>query len=154
MEPGERYWQLVEPHWERVSIHDGADTFLHEFAQTPEAARTLLAAHWCQSEVCNGGFNQFFWNSTGVLAPEAANAFEAIGMPGLAALVRRAASFFGSDYIRDRDRRIALLGHYEETHPGASDPFDAMDDQFYKLLREEAGGWDMVADAYAEAHGG
>ena len=100
------------------------------------------------------GFNQFFWNGTGVLAPEAANAFEAIGMPGLAALVRRAASFFGSDYIRDRDRRIALLGHYEETHPGASDPFDAMDDQFYKLLREEAGGWDMVADAYAEAHGG
>ena len=60
MERGERYWHFVEPHWERVDIHNGGDAFLRDFTRTPEAARNLLAAHWCQSEVRNGGLNQFF----------------------------------------------------------------------------------------------
>ena len=57
-------------------------------------------------------------------------------MPALGTLLRRAAAFFVPNYIRDRDRRIALLNHYETSHPDAPDPFDAMDDQFYGLLRE------------------
>jgi hypothetical protein len=151
VEPGERYWQLIQSHWDLV---EGADTFLRDFARTPEAVRNLLAAHWCQSEVCNGGFNQFFRNSTGVLAPEAADAFEAIGMPALAALVRRAAAFFRPDYIRTRDQRIVLLGRHMNRQPHAPDPFDGMDEEFYRLLREEDGGWDTRADRYAESHGG
>lgn len=154
MKPGQRYLQLVKPHWERVSTCAGADSFLREFSLTPEAPRNLLAAAWCQSEVCNGGFNQFFWNNTGVLAPEAAHGFEAIGMPALAALVRRAAAFFGPRYIRDRDRRIELLKLYEEANPATPDPFDSINEEFYRLLREESGGWELATDRYAEAHGG
>ena len=153
-EPGERYWKLVEPHWERVSIYDGPEVFLRDFERAPVAARHLLAAHWCQSEVCNGGFSQFFWNGTGVLAPEAVEAFDAIGMPKLAALVRRAMVFCGSTYVRDREQRVALLEHYEQRQPKSTRPFDEMNEQFYQLLREEAGGWDRAADAYAERHGG
>lgn len=153
MKPGERYWRLLEPHCD-VNIYDGPDVFLQEFAGIPEAAQNLLAAHWCQSEVCNGGFEQFFENSTGVLAPEAAAAFDTIGMPELGALVRRAAAFFGSDYIRDRSRRIEILDRHKETHPVAPDPFDGMDEEFFRLVGEEAGGWETAADRYAEAHGG
>ena len=70
--PGDLYWSLVEPHWERISIYDGGATFLRQFLTTPVRSRHLFAAHWCMSEVYNGGFHQFFHNSTGVLAPEAA----------------------------------------------------------------------------------
>jgi hypothetical protein len=73
---------MIKPHWKRVTIYEGGDPFLREYARTPEAARNLLTAHWCQSEVCNGGPHLFFFNPTGVLAPEAAIGYEAIGLPG------------------------------------------------------------------------
>lgn len=153
MKPGERYWQLLEPHCD-VNIYDGPEVFLRQFAGIPEAPQNLLAGHWCQSEVCNGGFKQFFENSTGVLAPEAAAAFETIGMPELGSLVRRAMAFFGSEYTRDRSRRIKILDHYRDAHPIALDPFDGMNEEFFRLIEAEAGGWDAAADRYAEANGG
>lgn len=69
------YWRLVEPIWDTVSIYHGPKAFLEQFEAAPEASRTLFAAHWCQSEIDNGGLYQFFCNSTGVLALEAAEAF-------------------------------------------------------------------------------
>lgn len=152
MEPGESYWAVVEPHWDRVSIYDGGDQFLRDYEQTPEDARNLLCAHWCQSEVRNGGLNQFFHNSTGVLAPEAALGYEAIGLPLLGSVVRRAMVFFSSPYPREREERQELLDSYEHAHPLAWDPFEKLDDEFFDLLKNEGGGWEIAADEYATTH--
>jgi hypothetical protein len=65
------YWDLVEPVWDEINIYDGPDVFLETFQKVPLKIGYLYAVHFCQSEVCNGGFGQFFFNSTGVLAPEA-----------------------------------------------------------------------------------
>ena len=154
MKPGERYWGMIDPHWDRVSIYDGARVFLREYRRTPEAARHLLAAHWCQSEVCNGGFHRFFSNSTGMLAPEAAAGFEAIGQRQVGSLVWRAMEFFASSYPRDREERNAALEANEAKHPKAADPFERLDERFYALLDKEAGGWEEAAEAYAKKHGG
>ncbi len=132
----------------------GPEIFLREWRGTPQAPADLFAAHWCQEEVCNGGFHQFFDNSTGVLGPEAAAAFEHIGMPKLRALVRRALAFFGEPYPRDRSARMGQLKAYAAAHPDAPKPFDSLDDEFFLLLRSEAGGWFTAADSYAIAHGG
>ncbi|WP_369973953.1 DUF4375 domain-containing protein [Polaromonas sp. SP1] len=52
-------------------------------------SRHLFAVHWCQSEICNGGFMQFFANSTGVLAPEVAFLqCKVVSVYGLFTLVR------------------------------------------------------------------
>jgi hypothetical protein len=75
----EAYWAIIEPIWQTIDISDGADVFLDTFFKAPQDAALLYAAHFCQSEVCNGGFFQFFFNSTGILAPEAVNGFRAIG---------------------------------------------------------------------------
>jgi hypothetical protein len=153
MEPGELYWTMVEPHWERVSIYNGGQIFLREYALTPEAARNLLSAHWCQSEVCNGGLHQFFSNSTGVLAPEAAAGYEAIGMPGLGSVVRRAIEFFGPRFPREEEERRRALDSYGLTHPLAWDPFGKLNEEFFELLENEGGGWAYAADEYAKPHG-
>src|SRR5215204_4513255 len=81
-QPGQRYWALVEPEWMRLNLSwdDGPQEFIRQFQVTPIKASHLYAAHWCQSEVCNGGFHQFFYNTTGILAPESLNGFEAIGL--------------------------------------------------------------------------
>jgi len=65
--------------------------------------RLLYAAHFCLSEVHNGGFLQLFWNSTGVLVPEAIEGYQALGMPKLAATFASAAGVLGSAYPRDRE---------------------------------------------------
>jgi hypothetical protein len=109
----------------------------------------LFAAHWCQSEVCNGGFHQFFKNPSGVLAPEAAAGFQAIGMPKCASVISKAMQFFGTPYPRNQvDRQKAL-----SAIPGESraewDPFFKLDDVFYELLDNEAGGFAAAADLYS-----
>jgi hypothetical protein len=115
--PGELSWSLIEPYWERISIYDGADTFRREFDRTPGVVANLFAGHWCVTEVRNGGFHQLFWNSTGVLAPEAAAAFEQIQLPDLASTVREAIAFFPEPYPRDREVRQLTLEAYEQEHP-------------------------------------
>jgi hypothetical protein len=141
------YWQVLDPVWDHISIYDGADRFLREFEATAVAPRTLFAAHFCQSEICNGGFAQFFGNSTGVLAPEAVDAFRALGMPATADLVQRAVSAFGPEYPRERDSRDDRMEALFE----AADPFQGMDAQLFELIKTENGGFVKAADAYAAA---
>jgi hypothetical protein len=69
----------------------------------------LFTSHFCQSEVCNGGWLQFFMNSTGVLGPEAVKGFEHVGMPLLASVARQAVSKLGEPYPREREQRWDAL---------------------------------------------
>ena len=147
------YWTLVDPIWEAVSIYDGPEVFLLQYTAAPEASRVLLAAHWCQSEICNGGFEQFFFNSTGVLAPEAVEAFRKIGMPQIASLIERAMSVFGTIYPRDRAARCAALDDICGASQNDGEAFGDLDDSFFVLIESEKGGFEAAADAYAAANG-
>ena len=142
------YWKLVEPIWDTVSIYDGGEVFVQQYGAAPEASRVLFAAHWTQSEVLNGGFGQYFSNSTGVLAPEAVNAFRVLGMPQTAAAVERAMSFFGAPYPREREQREEALEAIDDD----SDPFEEADNVFFETVEQEAGGFWEAADAYAAAN--
>jgi hypothetical protein len=143
------YWQLVEPVWNSLVQWDEIPVFESAFASAEPSARTLFAAHWLYSEVCNGGFHQFYWNSTGVLAPEAADAYAAIGMPRTAEIVRRSIAWFPTPYPRDRESRIELLDRYAETHPEIRNPFDSLDEEFYQAAESENGGFVPSANAFA-----
>jgi hypothetical protein len=126
--------------------YHGVERFLAEYQAAPKAPRTLLAAHWCMSEVSNGGFAQFFFNSTGVLAPEAVVAFRAIGMPNAADTIQAAMNSLGRPYRREREARQDAMTDTDD------DRLRQLDMQFFKLLREEAGGFRAAADAYALKH--
>src|SRR5215216_5698235 len=102
MEPGDAYRHALDQVLGKISIYDGEEAFSEQFLKVNLKQRHLFASHWCQSEVRNGGFLQFFWNSTGILAPEAVIAFRAIKMPNAATLIERAMMFFGLIYPRDR----------------------------------------------------
>jgi hypothetical protein len=56
-------------------------------------------------------------------------------MSALGALVSRATAFFGPDYVRDRDSRIALMESHEASSSTEPDPFREMDEEFYRLLQ-------------------
>src|SRR5262249_40500524 len=101
----------------------------------------LFASHWCQSEVRNGGFHQFFSNSTGILAPEAAAGFRAIGLEACASLLEEAMKHFGSPYPREREVRSENLERDER------DPFGPVDDRFLDAIADE--GYERAADDFA-----
>lgn len=149
---GELYWAAVTPIWEIISIYDGVETFTRQFASVTEAQGLLLAAHWCQSEVCNGGLHQFFSNSTGVLAPEAVRGFRLIEVPAAAEIVARAMTLLGQVYPRDHAERQRRLGVIEK--PGKSraqwDPFHALDGEFYEVTGTSK--FAMQADAFVRNH--
>lgn len=150
------YWSLIEPYWDRISIYDSPERFLREFGGAPEGVQVLFAAHWLQSEVRNGGFGQFFDNGTGVLAPEASVAFEALGMPNTAGFVRHVISGFGEPYPRDRYTRVDMLSElYDACDAGdasaLSNPLCTyLDDDFFALLKAEGGGFLARAEAFAQ----
>jgi hypothetical protein len=149
MKAGDVYWQFVSQVWDGISIYDGEQVFLAQFSKANSKQQHLFAAHWSQSEIRNGGFDQFFRNSTGILAPEAVIAFRAIGMPNTAGLIEKAMRFFGSVYPRDRSTRIAALNTHAARDPLDADPFYEMDDELFKFLAEESGGFEQAADRYA-----
>jgi hypothetical protein len=155
--PGARYWALVEPVWRSISIYDGPGVFLAEFRSVRPEVGHLFAATWCQSEVRNGGFHQFFTNSTGVLAPEALAGFRAIGLTEWADILAEAMAWFGDPYPRDRTDRLDRLDRLMAANRGRRkdrDPFYALDDRFYRWLRAEPDRWERAADAYAASVGG
>jgi hypothetical protein len=141
----------VERICDRISIYNGADEFLLQFRAVPYAAGHLFAAHWCQSEVCNGGLHQFFSNSTGVLAPEALAGFHAIGLTDWAGILAEAMLFFGEPYPRERADRHEALALLRGQRREEWDPFCALNDRFFSWLHAEANRWERAADQYAEA---
>jgi len=142
------YWSLVEPEWDRLVQWDDVSAFQAAFRSTDAAVRTLFAAHWLYAEVSNGGFLQFYWNSTGILAPEAQQAYVALGMPLTAGIVQQSMSWFPEPYPRERAARMKLLAPFEDAD-GDEGPFAQLDDEFYKLAESESGGFVRAANEFA-----
>jgi len=165
------YWDFIQPYWEVFDIYNGPDRFESSIRGAPRFAVLLYAAHFCQSEVHNGGFLQFFWNNTGVLEPEAIEGYTVIGMPTLASLLNEAASFLGTPYPRNRDDRwdalLAASGHTSREIEGIFKkqsnlylafadatrglPFDSLDKQFWQAAKTENGGFEVAATRYAQS---
>ncbi len=172
------YWDYIEPYWDVFDIYNGLNGFESSIRGVPRPAvfcHSLLRSH-VPFEVHNGGFLQFFWNNTGVLAPEAIEGYSVIGMPTSAALLKEAASALGKPYPRDReDRWEALLAASERSKPELMrifeklDPddtrgfykvfveatrnlrFDELDKQFWAAAKTENGGFEEAATRFAKA---
>jgi hypothetical protein len=145
-QPGDLYWQAIEPIWEAISIYDGPTLFLEQFQSVKPHLRHLFAAHWCQSEVYNGGLEQFFWNSTGVLAPEAVEGFLALGLPDCAAILKEAMAFFGAIYPRERSDRTDALDQLPTEAYG--NLFKDLDDRFFAAIGPGSERFNHAADEY------
>ena len=131
-----------------INIYDGPEIFLQTFDEVRREIGLMFATGFCQDEVCNGGFRQFFWNSTGVLAPEAVEGFIAIGQPEIADLVAQAMARLGLPYQRDRWAREGALRLLPE------DAFDDLEEKFYALIHTEGGGFSPASERYARRHVG
>jgi hypothetical protein len=95
-----------------------------------------------EAEVNNGGFHQYHFNSSGDLALEAAAAFDAIGAPLTANIVRAANEIFPNSPPRDRSARQDALDSIGEV------AFDELDSRFYAYAEDLS----SLLYAYVQQH--
>ena len=100
------------------------------WAALPPDQRALVGFASLRSEVDNGGFDQFFYNSSGDLAVEAMNASRSLHLDHVADLICRAMELLPGGYSSDRTVRQAALKRTERN------AFWALDKEFYRLERE------------------
>ena len=132
----ELVWRVIQPAYDTVNIYDGPDVLEEQLAALTPGQRALLAAHWTVAEVCNGGFDQYFINSTGDLAFEARAGFERIEAIKTAQLLDRVFKAFpGGSVPRNRDDRIELLEGVDDDE--RDQLFESLDQEFYSLMDSE-----------------
>jgi len=99
-----------------------------ELLSSPE--RIFFICQTLEREINNGGFSQFYFNSSGNFAAETPNALLKIGAEKTSEIVRHANSLFTEGLNQDRFQRQNMLEQYltEEIE----EELDSLDSAFYK----------------------
>ena len=122
------YPQVYAPYYEQFNFHEGRKMWENSIKDIPLKAIHLFSIHWLHLEVYNGGFWQYFYNSTSTSYPEAKQGFEAIGMPEVAKIVETAAEKLGNPYPFEKELREEIVGP-----PTQRMDFGGLDNDFYEL---------------------
>lgn len=126
------YPAFYEPYYDSFNFYDGREAWLQSIVNIPPKAVHLFSVHWLHLEVYNGGFWQYFFNSTGTTAPEAIEGFTAIGMPNVSRVVEEAMAQLGSTFPGDKSTREEIVGP-----PDDRMDFGDLDDRLYELADTE-----------------
>ncbi|WP_131248763.1 DMP19 family protein [Aquimarina atlantica] len=95
-----------------------------------EPQKVLLIVENLEREINNGGFNQFYWNSSGDYANETIDALIKIGAKKTAEIVKKANSKFKNGIVpKDRTERQNELELIQEK---AEESWNDCDSDFYK----------------------
>lgn len=120
------FWAVIHPVWWIATIYDGPDEYERSLKQFSKSQRFVFALCWYREEVDNGGHDQFYSNSTGIVWKDAQAAFDAIGIPEGARIIEESAKRLGGSPSFDREERQR---QFEEFQP----VFDDLDDAYYAL---------------------
>ncbi|MBV9124837.1 MAG: DMP19 family protein [Planctomycetes bacterium] len=98
-----------------VAVHGPYEFVLHLYQRKGASGLTepqldYLTLYWLDAEVRNGGFSQYYFNSSGELAPYAVKAARSVGAPELAKIIQEANALFGKNGPDpDREKRMDQL---------------------------------------------
>jgi hypothetical protein len=114
------------------------------FQALTAAERVVYCVDELEREVNNGGFDQFFFNSSGDVAEDTVAALEAISAQKAASIVRRAmARLPGGTAPRDRNQRQQVMAQASANWEDLDEEYYSYPDDLTALLR-----------AYVEQHRG
>lgn len=139
-------WELIQPLWYTVSIYDGLDIYEQNLKPFTEAQRKILALFWYDSEVCNGGHDQFFFNSTGIVWKDALECMRMIGAGNYARNFQKAVDLFGGRIPFDRSERIEALEKLREEE--GFDDFEQIDSFYY----DDGEDIEQLMNEYVKSH--
>jgi hypothetical protein len=131
-----------------VSLRLAAKERSTGFESMTSAEQVFHAVWWFEAELNNGGFDQYFFNSTGNHAVRTVSALDRIGATTCANIVRRACALFpdatpSSDWNTRQEQLFAITDDDEEA-------FESLTTEFYEYP-DDIGG---LLAKYWETHGG
>jgi hypothetical protein len=100
-----------------------------DYDQLSFAERVFGLIWELESEVNNGGFRQYFWNSTGALAPYVVDALKAVGAVAAAGIAQQALALVGPDISWSDD--AARKAHISQLSSQAKEQLHDLDQAFY-----------------------
>ncbi|WP_320814931.1 DMP19 family protein [Flavobacterium sp.] len=122
--------KIQEILWKKTQLYE-------DFENLNEAEKTFLYVEILEAEINNGGFDQYFFNSSGDYANETLESLKKIGAHKTAKLVEEAFSYFPETPIpKDNNKRRKLL---ENIDTKTSEKWNELEDKFY-LYEENIGG--------------
>lgn len=140
---GGDYFAVIEPVFCLVSIYDGPQRYEDDLAKFSTEQRLVLAYHWYLSEVNNGGHDQFYYNSTGIVWPDALKAFREIGHSEVVAIIDASVNRLGGNPSLVTEERQEQL---EQMNPN----FDDLDQELFRL--EERADFDEKVLEFIRTH--
>lgn len=100
------------------------------FESLSHPEKVMNSVYWLETEINNGGFDQYYFNSSGNYAIDAPIALEEIGANRTAEIVKEANSVFpGSSPPRDRDERARILDQITED---IQEKWNELENRFFK----------------------
>ncbi|MGI9235258.1 MAG: DMP19 family protein [Woeseiaceae bacterium] len=123
----------LEEKFEIVSIVLAFEAALQTKDNLSKAERVVLSVEAIEREVNNGGFNQFFVNSSREFAPYAVESLNVIGCPQTAELCQKAVDLLGVEDLFDSD---ALDDAACDADDDLMEQFNALDETYYAGAEE------------------
>lgn len=106
-------YQLLEPMYDLIDLSDNL-TYECTAKQFSRPMRLIFAVDSYMAEVYNGGHDQFFFNSTGVVWKDALEGLEAIGAQEAASIFKRVIGRIDCEIPDDADERRKMMDDLED----------------------------------------
>ncbi|MDD7511345.1 MAG: DMP19 family protein [Peptostreptococcaceae bacterium] len=130
-------WDMTQPMYWTANIYDSYEDYIKSTEIFTLEQRYLLAITWYFIEVNNGGHEQFFYNSTGIVWEDAINGFKLFGMNDFAENFQKVIDYFGGRIPFDREERWDMLEVLQEKNEDEFLNFlDKADDFIYGYTGE------------------
>ncbi|MBB6464110.1 DMP19 family protein [Flammeovirga kamogawensis] len=100
-----------------------------------EPRKAIYLINLLESEVNNGGFNQFYYNSSGQFYKLMPDAFQTINALELAKLTEQANQIYESNYKEVTEHQGGTLEGFSKSYK--DNPLETFDSQFYELVEKE-----------------
>lgn len=119
--------EIVDPIWAGSDFYNGPTEYTSSLTPFTKEQIWVWAVLWYDREVSNGGHDQFFGNSTGMVWPEALEGLTVVGLNSIEKILLEAVGRFEVMPSRVRTSREAQLDR--------TAGFDDLDEAYFALTK-------------------
>jgi len=118
-----------------TKFQDGEQYTLDKISKLTNGQQAVFSTWWLEAEVNNGGFNQFYFNSSGQFAEMAEIGFMTIGAKKFSELTKRANKIYSENKERLEEFDDGTMESFSESYK--DNPLNDLDTEFYNLYDSE-----------------
>lgn len=118
-----------------TNFQDGEQYTLDKISKLTKGQQAVFSTWWLEAEVNNGGFNQFYFNSSGQYAEMAETGFMTIGTEKFSELTKRANKIYSKNKERIEEFDDGTMESFSESYK--DNALNDLDTEFYDLYDSE-----------------